>query len=78
MKLIDADDLKESILNEQSYEQNGIAIDKIEEAPTIDAIPVCMHYWNCIENIFSYEGIFDGCQSPRPIRSLSDEACEKS
>jgi NAD-dependent SIR2 family protein deacetylase len=46
--------------------------------PTVDAVPVVHAHWNCIENVFSYEGTFGGYECSHCHKMFLDDMCENN
>ena len=70
MRLIDADE----ILKDPTH----IGFMTIIEAKTIDAVPVIHAHWDCIENVFSYEGTFDGYECSHCHKMFLDDMCQNN
>ena len=51
---------------------------EIEDAPTVDAVPVVHAHWDCIEDVISYEGTFDGYECSHCHKMFLDDMCQNN
>ena len=67
---------------QQSLFGSGDVVDvdhaKKFEVPTVDTVPVVHAHWDCIENVFSYEGTFDAYECSHCHKSFLDDLCENN
>lgn len=76
-----------------SHSENGIIEDEFSDGvlstmvsiyrfmikeKTVDAVPAVHAHWNCIENVFSYEGTFDGYECSHCHKMFLDDMCQNS
>lgn len=80
-KLIDSDTtkkaLKECGLWNADYEAE-ISCDIIDDQPAVDAVPIVHAHWDCIENVFSYEGVFDAYECSHCHKIFLDDMCQNN
>ena len=50
----------------------------IDRQPSADVQPVVHAHWDCIENVHSYEGTFDGYECSHCHKMFLDDMCENN
>ena len=80
-RYFDADSLREYWLtngkNERVYNTNDF-LDSIDYQPSADVQLVVHAHWDCIENVHSYEGTFDGYECSHCHKMFLDDMCENN
>ena len=80
-RYIDADELEKRTVLVEGDDFDGeyvIPYVSFEMLPTVDTVPVVHAHWNCIENVFSYEGTFGGYECSHCHKMFLDDMCENN